>query len=80
MTASSSIERPIVSPEPAEFSIRSHVVSELRSSTCFIASTTRSSPASIPAPRCEPMWNTTPSASIARPTSIVLHIAVTDFS
>jgi len=42
------------SPAPAEFSIRSHVSSEHRSSTCSIAGTTRSRPASNPDPRCEP--------------------------
>ena len=53
-------------PAPAEFSIRSQVVSEQWSRICFIAGTTRSSPASKPAPWCEPTWKITPSASIAR--------------
>ena len=42
--ASSSSERPIVPPAPAEFSSRSQVVSEQRSSTCSSAGTQRSSP------------------------------------
>ena len=78
--ASSSIERPIVPPAPAEFSIRSHVSSEQSSSTCSIAGSTRSSPASSPLPRCEPTWKTTPSAPIPQATSIVFRIARTDFS
>ncbi len=67
-------------PAPAEFSISSQVVSELRSSTCAIAGRTRSSPASKPEPRCEPTWKTTPSAPIAQATSIVFSIAATDFA
>ena len=70
----------MVAPVPAEFSIRSQVVSEQRLNTFLIAFTTRVSPAFIPVPRCEPMWNTTPSASIAQPTSTVLIIVATDFS
>ena len=70
--ASSSIERPIVPPAPAEFSSRSQVVSAVRSSARASAGTTRSRPASKPAPRCEPTWNTT-SASISRATSRVVH-------
>ena len=76
----SSIERPIVPPAPAEFSISSQVSSEQSSSTRSIAGTTRSSPASRPLPRCEPTWKTTPSAPMAQPTSIVFRIAATEFS
>ena len=71
IAASSSIERPIVPPAPAVFSMQSQVVSLQRSSACSSAGTTRSSPASKPAPRCEPTWKTTPSASIAHAASIV---------
>ena len=44
------------------------------------AATTRSCPASGPAPRCEPTWKMTASASIAFAVSIVARIAVIDFS
>ena len=47
ISTSSSSERPIVPPAPAEsFSTRSHVRSSQRSSTCSIAGTTRSRPTS----------------------------------
>ena len=74
MIASSSIERPIVPPAPAEFSSRSHVRSEQRSSTSRSAGTQRLTPAFRPAPRCEPTWKTTPSASIAQAASTVERI------
>ena len=80
IVASSSMERPIVPPVPAEFSISSHVSSVVSVSTCSIAGTTRSSPCSKPEPRCEPTWKTTASAPIAPATSIVLLSAATDFS
>ena len=70
----------MVPPAPAEFSISSHVVSEVRSSTCAIAGSTRSSPASKPEPRCEPTWKTTASAPIAHATSSVFSIAAIDFA
>ena len=44
------------------------------------AATTRSSPASNPAPRCEPTWKMTASASIAFAASIDARIAAIDFS
>ena len=69
-----------MAPVPAEFSTRSHVVSLHRSSARSNAGTARSSPASNPAPRCEPEWKTTPSASIAQATSIVVSSVATDFS
>ena len=67
-------------PAPAEFSISSQVRSFVSRSTRSSAGTTRSSPASIPAPRCDPTWNTTPSASSAQATSSVFESAATDFS
>ena len=80
IVASSSIERPIVPPAPAEFSIRIHVSSVHSSSTCSSAGSTCSSPASSPLPRCEPTWKTTPSAPIAQATSVVFRIAATERS
>ena len=74
-----STERPIVPPAPAEFSISSHVRSLVRSSTCSRAGTTRFRPASNPAPRWEPTWKTTPSASIAHAASMVDRIVSTLF-
>ena len=64
---------------PAEFSISSHVSPSHWSSASFIAGTTRSSPASKPAPRCEPTWNTT-DAPIADAAPTVLQSVVADFS
>ena len=78
--ASSSSERPTVSPVPAEFSISSQVVSEHRFRDSRSAGTTRSTPASNPEPRWEPTWKTTASASIAQATSIVFWSAATDLS
>ena len=65
IAASSSVERPIVPPAPAEFSISSQRSSVVSSSSSRSAGTTCSSPASKPAPRCEPTWKMTPSAPIA---------------
>ena len=53
---------------------RSSVVSSRSSRS---AGTTRSSPASKPAPRCEPTWKTTPSAPIAAAASSVARSAAT---
>jgi hypothetical protein len=78
--ASSSIERPIVPPAPAVFSISSHVFSLQLSRQSTRAGTTRRRPASKPAPRCEPTWKMTPSASIRQATSTELRSAATDFS
>ncbi len=54
-------------------------MSEHRSTICASAGTTRSSPASNPAPWWEPTWNTT-SASSAHAVSTVERIVVTLFS
>src|SRR5919204_614814 len=75
MIASSSSEWPIVPPAPAVFSISNHVSSAHRSSTCSSAGTMRARPASKPAPRCEPMWKTTPSAPIAHAVSVRVRMA-----
>jgi hypothetical protein len=79
IASSSSIERPIVPPAPAVFSISSQVVSVERSRTRSSAGATRSMPASRPAPWCEPTCSTTPSASIADDASIVRSIVSTLF-
>ena len=80
IATSSSSERPIVPPAPAEFSISSHVGPTQRGRICSSAGTTRSSPASKPAPRCEPTWKMTASASIATAASTVAPSATIDFS
>ncbi len=80
IATSSSTERPIVAPAPAESSTRSHVVSLVRSNARSRAGTARARPTSNPAPRCDPRWITTPSASIAHATSIVAMSVATDFS
>ena len=67
-------------PAPAEFSMQSQVVSLQRSSTSRSADSARSTPASKPAPRCEPTWKTTASASIAQATSTVFASAARDLS
>jgi len=48
------VERPIVPPVPAEFSISNHVCSLQRSRTCSTAGTTRARAVSKPAPRWDP--------------------------
>ena len=68
IAASSSTERPIVPPAPAEFSSRSQVGPSHAASASSSAGAATSRPASKPAPRCEPTWRTTPSASIAHAT------------
>ena len=78
--ASSAIERPIVPPVPAAFSMhsqRSSVVSWRSSSS---AGTTSSTASSKPNPRCEPTWKTTASEPIASAVSIVARSAVSEFS
>ncbi len=78
--ASSSIERPIVSPVPAVFSISSQVSSVQRSRHFCSAGTTRFSPLSKPAPWWEPTWKITPSAPMPQATSTVFCKAATDLS
>ena len=60
--------------------MQSQVVSLQRSSASASAGTTRSRPASKPAPRCEPTWKTTASAPIVQATSTVERSVVTLFS
>jgi hypothetical protein len=69
-----------VPPAPAEFSSTSQRRSCVSSSSSRKAGTTRARPSSNPAPRWEPTWKTTPSASIAAAVSSEARIAATDFA
>ena len=79
-SASSPIERPIVPPVPAEFSISSHVSPLQRFRIFFIAAHDPLRAGVEPGAEVRADVEDTPSASIATAVSTVAHIAVTDFS